>query len=65
MMISSGDKAFSQIAELDHAMDQLASGNFVLGEYHFTIAVYAPDQERCHSRSPPPARSSPTPASSR
>lgn len=45
MMISSGDKAVSQIAELDTAMDQLASGNFVLGEYHFTMAVYAPDQE--------------------
>jgi type IV secretion system protein VirB4 len=45
MMVSSGDKAFSQIAELDLAMDQLASGNFVLGEYHFTIAVYAPSQE--------------------
>jgi type IV secretion system protein VirB4 len=45
MMVSSGDKAFSQIAELDLAMDQLASGNFVLGEYHFTIAVFAPSQE--------------------
>lgn len=45
MMISSGDKAFSQIAELDHAMDQLASGNFVLGEYHFSMAIYAPSQE--------------------
>ncbi|SEI83557.1 VirB4 family type IV secretion/conjugal transfer ATPase [Frateuria terrea] len=45
MMVSSGDKAFSQIAELDRAMDQLASGNFVLGEYHFSIAVYAPSQE--------------------
>ena len=45
MMISSGDKAFSQIAELDQAMDQLSSGNFVLGEYHFTIAIYAPSQE--------------------
>lgn len=45
MMVASGDKAFSQIAELDHAMDQLASGNFVLGEYHFTIAIYAPTQE--------------------
>ena len=45
MMISSGDKAVSQIAELDHAMDQLASGNFVLGEYHFSMAVYAPSQE--------------------
>ncbi|AND70695.1 hypothetical protein ATSB10_32410 [Dyella thiooxydans] len=45
MMISSGDKAFSQIAELDQAMDQLASGNFVLGEYHFSIAIYATSQE--------------------
>jgi type IV secretion system protein VirB4 len=46
MMISSGDKAVSQIVELDHAMDQLASGNFVLGEYHFTLAVYADSQEK-------------------
>lgn len=45
MMISSGDKAVSQIVELDHAMDQLASGNFVLGEYHFSIAVYAAAQD--------------------
>ncbi|MCL1635112.1 VirB4 family type IV secretion/conjugal transfer ATPase [Luteimonas sp. SX5] len=46
MMISSGDKAVSQIVELDHAMDQLASGNFVLGEYHFTLALYADSQEK-------------------
>ena len=46
MMISSGDKAVSQILELDQAMDQLASGNFVLGEYHFTIALYADSQDR-------------------
>lgn len=46
MMISSGDKAVSQIAELDHAMDQVASGNFVLGEYHFIIAIYADSQEK-------------------
>ncbi|WP_242162763.1 VirB4 family type IV secretion/conjugal transfer ATPase [Lysobacter sp. M15] len=46
MMISSGDKAVSQIVELDYAMDQLASGNFVLGEYHFIIAVYADGQEK-------------------
>jgi type IV secretion system protein VirB4 len=46
MMISSGDKAVSQIVELDHAMDQLASGSFVLGEYHFTLAVYADSQEK-------------------
>lgn len=46
MMISSGDKAVSQIIELDQAMDQLASGNFVLGEYHFTLALYADSQEK-------------------
>ncbi|RDS83375.1 VirB4 family type IV secretion/conjugal transfer ATPase [Dyella psychrodurans] len=45
MMISSGDKAVSQIVELDNAMDQLASGNFVLGEYHFTLAIYASSQD--------------------
>ena len=44
LMISSGDKSVSQIAELDVAMDALASGSFVLGEYHFTMAVYAPTQ---------------------
>ncbi|KRG72072.1 VirB4 family type IV secretion/conjugal transfer ATPase [Pseudoxanthomonas dokdonensis] len=44
MMISSGDKAVSQIIELDQAMDDLASGNFVLGEYHFNLAVYADSQ---------------------
>ncbi len=45
MMISSGDKAFSQIAELDQAMDHLASGEFVLGEYHFSMAVHAANQD--------------------
>ncbi len=46
MMISSGDKAVSQIIELDQAMDQLSSGNFVLGEYHHTLAVYGDSQAR-------------------
>lgn len=46
MMVSSGDKAVSQIVELDYAMDQLASGNFVLGEYHFTFTIYADSQEK-------------------
>ncbi|WP_225764112.1 VirB4 family type IV secretion/conjugal transfer ATPase [Stenotrophomonas sp. Marseille-Q4652] len=46
MMISSGDKAVSQIIELDQAMDQLSSGNFVLGEYHFIVAVYADSQQK-------------------
>jgi type IV secretion system protein VirB4 len=46
MMISSGDKAVSQIIELDQAMDQLASGNFVLGEYHFILTLYAESQDK-------------------
>ncbi|NIK34424.1 type IV secretion system protein VirB4 [Xanthomonas arboricola] len=46
MMISSGDKSSSQIRDLDLAMDDVASGNFVLGEYHFTLAVYADSQEK-------------------
>lgn len=46
MMISSGDKAVSQIVELDHAMDQLASGNFVLGQYHFILAIYSDSQQK-------------------
>jgi type IV secretion system protein VirB4 len=46
MMISSGDKAVSQIIELDQAMDHLSSGNFVLGEYHFIIAIYAENQTK-------------------
>ncbi|WP_164135150.1 hypothetical protein, partial [Serratia marcescens] len=46
MMISSGDKAVSQIVELDQAMDQLSSGNFVLGEYHFIMAVYGDTQAK-------------------
>lgn len=50
MMISSGDKAVSQIVELDQAMDQVASGNFVLGEYHFTLAVYAGTREELGQR---------------
>ncbi len=47
-MLSSEDKAVSQIIELDQAMDQLASGNFVLGQYHFNMAVFARDQEELY-----------------
>src|SRR3546814_6332992 len=35
-----------QIVELDQDMDQIASGNFVLGEYHFILTLYADSQER-------------------
>lgn len=40
-MISSGDRAASQINELDDAMDDLESSRFVLGEHHLSLAVFA------------------------
>jgi len=41
-MISSGDRAASQIDELDEAMDDLESNRFVLGEHHLSLSVFAP-----------------------
>jgi type IV secretion system protein VirB4 len=40
-LISSGDRAVSQIDEIDKALDGLSSGNFLLGDYHLSIAAYA------------------------
>ncbi len=40
-MVSSGDKAASQIDELDDAMDDLESNRFALGEHHLTLSVFA------------------------
>jgi len=40
-MVNSGDKAFSQIEEIDEALDDLESNRFVLGEHHLTLAVFA------------------------
>ena len=40
-LVSSGDKAASQIDELDDAMDDLESNRFVLGEHHLTLSVFS------------------------
>lgn len=40
-MVSAGDKASSQVEELDAAMDDLESNRFVLGEHHLTLSVFA------------------------
>ena len=40
-MVSAGDKAASQIDELDDAMDDLESNRFVLGDHHLTLTVFA------------------------
>ena len=40
-MVNAGDKAFSQIAELDQAGNDLASAEFVMGDHCFAMAVFA------------------------
>jgi type IV secretion system protein VirB4 len=40
-MTAAGDKALSQIEGLAAAQDQLASGEFVMGTHHVSLAVYA------------------------
>lgn len=40
-MVSAGDKASSQLAELDDALDALESNRFVLGDHHLTLTVFA------------------------
>ena len=40
-MVSAGDKANSQVEELDGALDDLESNRFVLGEHHLTLSVFA------------------------
>ena len=38
-MISSNDNSVSQLTQLDDALDGVASGNFTLGEYHYSLQV--------------------------
>jgi type IV secretion system protein VirB4 len=38
-MLSAEDNALTQIAQIDQAMDDLTSGNFSLGEYHYLMQV--------------------------
>lgn len=40
-MVSTGDKAASQVEELEQALDDLESNRFVLGEHHLTLSVFA------------------------
>lgn len=40
-MVSAGDKAGSQIEELDVALDDLESNRFVVGDHHLTLTVFA------------------------
>lgn len=38
-LISSEDSAVSQVRQIDQAIDELSSGNFSLGEYHYNMQV--------------------------
>lgn len=40
-MVSAGDKAGSQLEDLDDALDDLESNRFVLGDHHLTLTVFA------------------------
>ncbi|NTH75430.1 MFS transporter [Agrobacterium rhizogenes] len=42
-MLSSGDKAVTQIGKLSEAEDALASNEFVMGSHHLSLCVYADD----------------------
>lgn len=39
-MVSTDDEAMSQATALDEAADHLASNHFVMGEHHFSLAVF-------------------------
>lgn len=39
-LIDSEDVAVSQVEQMDHALDQLASGAFVMGEHHMSVCLY-------------------------
>ena len=45
-MLSSGDKASSQIEGLSVAEDEIASNSFVMGSHHLSLAVYAEDLQQ-------------------
>jgi type IV secretion system protein VirB4 len=40
-MTNANDKAFSQTVELSHALDDLESNRWVLGDHHASVAVFA------------------------
>lgn len=49
-MQQSGDVAVSQMAAIDEALDQLASGVFVMGEHHLSLAIQADDLKELNDR---------------
>jgi type IV secretion system protein VirB4 len=51
-LISSGDRSVTQIEELNKALDGVSSGNFLLGDYHFSLAAYCSSVPELNSTLP-------------
>jgi type IV secretion/conjugal transfer VirB4 family ATPase len=50
-LMNAGDLAATQVAELGApggALDQLTQGQFLMGEYHFTMGVFADNEKELH-----------------
>jgi len=45
-LVSAGDRAASQIVDLDQALDDLESNRFVMGDHHLSVLVYANEARR-------------------
>lgn len=45
-LVDTQDVAYQQIEELDEALNQLMSGQFVMGEHHATLLVFGDDVEQ-------------------
>ena len=48
-MVSSGDRAHSQIAALNLAMDEVQSGRMAMGDHHLVVTVFADDLKAMRS----------------
>ncbi|TLD80756.1 VirB4 family type IV secretion/conjugal transfer ATPase [Helicobacter sp. MIT 11-5569] len=46
-LIATEDDGFSQVAEIDDALDQLTNGEISFGKYHFSILVYGDSLKEC------------------
>ncbi|WP_104722721.1 VirB4 family type IV secretion/conjugal transfer ATPase [Helicobacter mesocricetorum] len=46
-LIATEDDGFSQVAQIDEALDQLTNGEISFGKYHFSILVYGDSIQEC------------------
>ncbi len=46
-LIATEDDGFSQVAQIDEALDQLTNGEISFGKYHFSILVYGNSVQEC------------------